>query len=284
MMALRANVLAKGFSGIRLETLELLVELLNQRRPSGRAVARIGRRERRPRAAGAPRARPDRRRRSVARRRARAWRQRAGARRRRAGDARAEGRARAHQRHAAVDGAARPGAGRGAAAGARGRYRRRAQHRRPAGVDAARSTRGFTRPAAFAGPARIGGQPAALLDGQRHQRRRTPTAAACRTPIPCAARRRCTARRATPSRLPHGVFDAEANAATDNPMVFADAREIVSGGNFHGAPVASPPTCCASALAQLATISERRSDRLRQPGAAAGCPRSSRATAACSRA
>ena len=30
----------------------------------------------------------------------------------------------------------------------------------------------------------------------------------------------------------------EANAATDNPMVFAEADEIVSGGNFHGAPVA----------------------------------------------
>ena len=30
----------------------------------------------------------------------------------------------------------------------------------------------------------------------------------------------------------------EANAATDNPMVFADAGDIVSGGNFHGAPVA----------------------------------------------
>ena len=34
-----------------------------------------------------------------------------------------------------------------------------------------------------------------------------------------------------------GSFDAEANAATDNPMVFADTGEIVSGGNFHGAPV-----------------------------------------------
>ena len=33
----------------------------------------------------------------------------------------------------------------------------------------------------------------------------------------------------------HAVFDVEANAATDNPMVFADTREIVSGGNFHGA-------------------------------------------------
>jgi histidine ammonia-lyase len=40
-------------------------------------------------------------------------------------------------------------------------------------------------------------------------------------------------------RFAHGVFDVEANAGTDNPMVFADAAEIVSGGNFHGAPVAA---------------------------------------------
>jgi histidine ammonia-lyase len=57
----------------------------------------------------------------------------------------------------------------------------------------------------------------------------------------------------------------EANAATDNPMVFADAGEIVSGGNFHGAPVAIAADIIVLALAQLATISERRSDRLVNP-------------------
>jgi len=54
----------------------------------------------------------------------------------------------------------------------------------------------------------------------------------------------------------------EANAATDNPMVFADAGEIVSGGNFHGAPVALAADTLTIGLAQLATISERRLDRL----------------------
>jgi histidine ammonia-lyase len=54
----------------------------------------------------------------------------------------------------------------------------------------------------------------------------------------------------------------EANAATDNPMVFADAGEIVSGGNFHGAPVALAADTLAIGLAQLTTISERRTDRL----------------------
>jgi histidine ammonia-lyase len=57
----------------------------------------------------------------------------------------------------------------------------------------------------------------------------------------------------------------EVNAATDNPMVFAAADDIVSGGNFHGAPVGLAADVCAMALAQLVTISERRSDRLVNP-------------------
>ena len=63
----------------------------------------------------------------------------------------------------------------------------------------------------------------------------------------------------------HRTFDAEANAATDNPMVFADTGEIVSGGNFHGAPVSVAADVLCLGLAQLATISERRSDRLVNP-------------------
>ena len=57
----------------------------------------------------------------------------------------------------------------------------------------------------------------------------------------------------------------EANAATDNPMVFSKDGDIVSGGNFHGAPVALASDIIVLALAQLATISERRSDRLVNP-------------------
>ena len=57
----------------------------------------------------------------------------------------------------------------------------------------------------------------------------------------------------------------EANAATDNPMVFADAGDIVSGGNFHGAPIAVAADVLVLGLLQLATISERRSDRLVNP-------------------
>jgi histidine ammonia-lyase len=68
----------------------------------------------------------------------------------------------------------------------------------------------------------------------------------------------------------------EMNSATDNPMVFADAGvdgegEIVSGGNFHGAPVALAADLLAAALVPIATISERRTDRLVNP-ALSGLP------------
>lgn len=63
----------------------------------------------------------------------------------------------------------------------------------------------------------------------------------------------------------------EANGATDNPMVFAEDEEVVSGGNFHGAPVAIAADLLAISMSQLATISERRSDRLVNP-ALSGLP------------
>ena len=52
------------------------------------------------------------------------------------------------------------------------------------------------------------------------------------------------------------VFEIELNSATDNPLVFEDA--IVSGGNFHGAPLALALDYLSIALCQLAGISERR--------------------------
>ncbi len=79
----------------------------------------------------------------------------------------------------------------------------------------------------------------------------------------CAAQVHGAARDAL--RFVADTLTIEANAATDNPMVFADRGEIVSGGNFHGAPVAIAADLLAIALAQFATISERRSDRLVNP-------------------
>ncbi len=67
------------------------------------------------------------------------------------------------------------------------------------------------------------------------------------------------------------IVEIEMNAATDNPMVFADTGEIVSGGNFHGAPLALAADLLVMAVAQLSTISERRSERLVNP-ALSGLP------------
>ncbi|HUF90240.1 MAG TPA: histidine ammonia-lyase [Gemmatimonadota bacterium] len=65
-----------------------------------------------------------------------------------------------------------------------------------------------------------------------------------------------------------GVLEIEINAATDNPLVFAEAEEggrVLSGGNFHGAPVASALDLLAIAIADLASISERRTHALMDP-------------------
>jgi len=59
------------------------------------------------------------------------------------------------------------------------------------------------------------------------------------------------------------VFAIELNAATDNPLVLGD--EIVSGGNFHGEPLAFQLDYLAIALTALSSISERRIDRLVNP-------------------
>src|SRR5206468_4543454 len=79
----------------------------------------------------------------------------------------------------------------------------------------------------------------------------------------CAAQVHGAARDAV--RFARGVVEIEANAATDNPMVFAESGEIVSGGNFHGQPVALAADFLAAALVPLATISERRTARLVDP-------------------
>jgi histidine ammonia-lyase len=65
---------------------------------------------------------------------------------------------------------------------------------------------------------------------------------------------------ATKDLLQHviGVFETEINSVTDNPTVFPDQDEIVSGGNFHGQPLALSLDFLSIAIAELASISERR--------------------------
>jgi len=62
-----------------------------------------------------------------------------------------------------------------------------------------------------------------------------------------------------------GVLEREVNAATDNPLVFAEKGDIVSGGNFHGQPVSLALDVLAIAASHLATISERRVEQLVNP-------------------
>ncbi len=61
------------------------------------------------------------------------------------------------------------------------------------------------------------------------------------------------------------VFAIEMNSATDNPLVFTKTGEVISGGNFHGQPVALALDLIALALTQLGGIAERRVDRLVNP-------------------
>jgi histidine ammonia-lyase len=61
------------------------------------------------------------------------------------------------------------------------------------------------------------------------------------------------------------VFEIEMNSATDNPLAFADEGEVLSGGNFHGQPLATALDLMAIALTQLGGISERRIDRMVNP-------------------
>jgi histidine ammonia-lyase len=66
------------------------------------------------------------------------------------------------------------------------------------------------------------------------------------------------------------VFEIEVNSATDNPLVFEDS--VMFGGNFHGQPLAIVLDYLAIALSELANISERRTERLVNPALSNGLP------------
>jgi histidine ammonia-lyase len=68
------------------------------------------------------------------------------------------------------------------------------------------------------------------------------------------------------------VIEVETGSATDNPLIFSDESEILSGGNFHGAPLALALDYAAIALTDLMSISERRIDRLINPDINEGLP------------
>jgi histidine ammonia-lyase len=68
------------------------------------------------------------------------------------------------------------------------------------------------------------------------------------------------------------VTEIESGSATDNPLVFAETGEVLSGGNFHGAPLAMVYDYAALGMTDLMSISERRIDRLVNPDLNEGLP------------
>jgi len=270
-MALRANVLAKGFSGIRLETLDLLIALLNRRvHPVVPSRGSVG-------ASGdlAPLAHLA----LVLIGEGEAWSESGvsvetgAAALRRAGLSPAT--LAAKEGLALINGTQASTALLGLTLHGALRLARAADIAAALSID---GLQGSTRPfdarihaaRGFAGQAASAANLMALLSGSGINAAhancgRVQDAYSMR----CAPQVHGAAREAL--RFAFDVFRIEANAATDNPMVFADAREIVSGGNFHGAPVAIAADLIVLALVQIGTISERRAERLVNP-ALSGLP------------
>src|SRR5690242_73207 len=68
------------------------------------------------------------------------------------------------------------------------------------------------------------------------------------------------------------VVEIESGSATDNPLVFSETGDVLSGGNFHGAPLALVFDYAAIALTDLMSITERRIDRVVNPDSNEGLP------------
>ena len=68
------------------------------------------------------------------------------------------------------------------------------------------------------------------------------------------------------------VLLIESGSATDNPLVFMESGDVISGGNFHGAPLALGLDYAAIAVTDLMSISERRIERLVNPDLSEGLP------------
>lgn len=66
-------------------------------------------------------------------------------------------------------------------------------------------------------------------------------------------------------RYAQQVFEIEMNSATDNPLIFVREGDVISGGNFHGQPLATALDLMGIVLTQLGSISERRIDRMVNP-------------------
>lgn len=66
-------------------------------------------------------------------------------------------------------------------------------------------------------------------------------------------------------RFASNMLEIESNAASDNPLIFVDTGDVISGGNFHAEPVAFAADMLAIAIAEIGNISERRCNLLLDP-------------------
>lgn len=66
--------------------------------------------------------------------------------------------------------------------------------------------------------------------------------------------------------------EIEMDAVTDNPIIFCDTDDVISGGNFHGQPMALPFDFLGIAISEMANVSERRIERLVNPHLNCGLP------------
>ena len=265
LMLLRLSTLATGRTGVRRGRRHDLRRAAQRRHHPGRARVRHPRLLGRPRAAGALRARADGRGRRCATPPARCSPRPTRSPRpastpvvlRREGGPRADQRHRRHARHA--------GAGRRTTCAlllAHGRHHRRDERR-----GAARHRRGVRRRPAGAAPAPGPGRVARPTCGRCWPAPRSwratagRSAPACRTPTRCAARRRCTARARDTVDARGDGRRPRAGRRHRQPGRHAATAGSSRNGNFHGAPVGYVLDFLAIAVADLASISERRTDR-----------------------
>ena len=285
MLLLRANTLALGHSGCRPLLVDRLLEFLRLGHPSGRARAGQRRGVRGPRAARPPRAAAHRSGRGGGPRHASCRRMLA---LREAGleplDARGQGRPGAPQRDPDDE------RDRGARPGRRGpprpdRERRRRDERRGAARDGRRVRRRLPARPAASGPGRRRRRAPPPPARQRRSRPAT-TGTTHKVQDPYSLRCVPQVHGAVRDALDHlrRVLDIELNSATDNPLVFpgggvADdgtiatgGGRVISGGNFHGEPIALALDFAKIALAELGSISERRTALLVDPRLNGGLP------------
>jgi len=103
-----------------------------------------------------------------------------------------------------------------------------------------------------------------LIDGAEHGRVQDAYALRCMPQVHGASR--------DAIEYAASVVAIEVDSVTDNPLVFSETGRVVSGGNFHGQPVALAMDVLGIAVAELADISERRTERLLNPALSGGLP------------